>query len=318
MLLNPISNNDLIQKWMNKPYYSLDCYLKTNYGEKIYKIALNGGMTCPNRDGTIDTRGCIFCSAGGSGEFAAPLSPIHMQIEYGKSLFHDKKTGIHYIAYFQSYSNTYAPIEKLSILYEEALKESSVAGLSIATRPDCIHEECIDLLLSLKGKYPDKFIWIELGLQTIHEKTAEYIRRGYSLSCFDETMTRLRNAEIPVVAHMIIGLPSENIDMNLATVAYLNQSGIFGIKFHMLHVLRGTDLALQSDSLKLPTKEEYIDTLIQCIEHLNPNIVIHRLTGDGPKDATIAPLWSLNKRDVLNTLHREMRERNTWQGRYYN
>lgn len=307
-------------KWADKPYYSLDNYFKTTYHEKMYKIALDAGMTCPNRDGTLDTRGCIFCSAGGSGDFAAPRTlSIHEQIQYGQEALSKKLTGNRFVAYFQAYTNTYAPISVLRRLYTEALSEPSIVGISIATRPDCISTEVLNLLLELHNEYPNKFIWIELGLQTIHPQTASYIRRGYPLSVFDEVVASLHRIDIPIIVHVILGLPGEDNEMTLQTIQYLNQLPIWGIKLQLLHVIENTDLAVdwKNEMFTLPSKENYLELLIDCIERLRPNIVIHRLTGDGPASKTLAPLWSLHKRDILNSFHRRMKERNTWQGKLY-
>ena len=306
-------------QWGDKPYHSLDYYLKNTYGEKIYKIALDAGMTCPNRDGKLDTRGCIFCSAGGSGDFASHGASIREQLENGKKLFRDKKTGTRFIAYFQSFTNTYAKPDRLKCLFEEALSEQDVVGISIATRPDCLEQPVIELLSSLKKDFPDKFIWIELGLQTIHEQTALYIRRGYPLVVFEDALARLQSADIPVIVHMILGLPSETKDMMLDTCRYLSGKKIFGIKLQLLHVLKNTDLAMEffKKSFEILEFEEYIDIIISCLEHLPPDVVIHRVTGDGPKELLIEPTWSLNKRNVLNTLHKKLRIGGTFQGRLY-
>lgn len=307
-------------KWLDKPYYSLDAYCKNTYGHKCYKIALNAGMTCPNRDGTLDTRGCIFCSAGGSGDFAASGNDILSQIVSGKQCFGNKKTGEHFIAYFQAYTNTYAPLPYLRKVFTEALKTSEICGISIATRPDCLGHEVLALLEELKDTFPGKFIWIELGLQTIHETTARYIRRGYKLDCFETALANLSNIDIPVIVHVILGLPGETEEQIYQTIRYLNDKNIFGIKLQLLHVLEGTDLAMDylQGVFRTYEKEEYLDILIHCLELLSPDIVIHRVTGDGPKDILIAPLWSTNKRDVLNTLHKKMKEQNTYQGRLWN
>lgn len=313
-----------IKRWNDKPYNNLDYHLKSIYGKKIYKIAIDGGMTCPNRDGSIDTRGCIFCSKGGSGEFAASFDvnnpSVLAQLEKGKELI-AKKTldGTQYIAYFQPYSNTYAPIDYLSKLYEEALSDSECVGLSIGTRPDCLSSDVLDLLNSLKEKYEEKLIWIELGLQTIHRDTAIYIRRGYELSRFEEAVSNLNNIGIPIIVHLILGLPGETPEMMYASIEYLNTFNIFGVKLQLLHVLNDTDLVYDYNERKFDvlSQEEYTNILIGCIERLNPEIVIHRVTGDGPKDKLIAPDWSKNKRNVLNTLLSEMKKRNTWQGRLY-
>lgn len=303
-------------------YYSLNNYLKETYGEKIYKIAIDAGLSCPNRDGKLDTRGCIFCSAGGSGDFAISrkdFPTISEQIEAGVSLFSEKKTGNRFIAYFQAYTNTYGPIEYLNTIYSEALSHPLIAGISIATRPDCLEKDILSLLAALKDTYPDKFIWIELGLQTIHEDTALYIRRGYPLSVFEKALEDLEKVDIPVIVHVILGLPGETNDKILETIDYLAKGKIFGIKLQLLHILKGTGLAkeYEQNNFAVYTKEEYIDLVIDCIEHLPQNIVIHRITGDGPKKLLIAPLWSGNKKDVLNSLHHRFKERGAYQGRCF-
>ena len=238
-----------------KPYYSLDAWCKNTYGEKLYKIALDAGLTCPNRDGTLDTRGCIFCSAGGSGDFT-PGSALSIpeQLMAGKQLLRAKKTGSRYIAYFQAYTNTYGPVSYLDSVYRQALSEPDIAGISIATRPDCLGNEVMALLEGLKSDYPDKFIWIELGLQTIHEQTARYIRRGYALSCFTHACDRLHAAGFPVIVHVILGLPGETTEMVLETIRFLNGCGIFGIKLQLLHILDNTDLAGEYRAGKVPEK----------------------------------------------------------------
>ena len=334
--------NSLSPLWGDKPYYSLNEYCKNVYHEKLYKIALDAGFTCPNRDGTLGHRGCIFCSAGGSGDFAiknysntamqstnadsdtqknAAIKPISRQLEEGLTLFKGKKTGTRFIAYFQAFTNTYAPSSYLKQIYTQALSHPDIAGISIATRPDCISEECFILLSELKKQYPDKFIWVELGLQTIHETTAEFIRRGYPLSVFEQTMTKLTAHHIPVIVHVILGLPHESESMQYETINYLNKWKPFGIKLQLLHILKGTDLAdyflEPANHFEALTQENYISLLIGCIERLSPDIVIHRVTGDGPKDLLIAPTWSLNKRNVLNTLHGQMRALNSYQGKLY-
>lgn len=311
------------KRWAGKPYNSLNYYFQTVYGEKIYKVAINGGMTCPNRDGVLDTRGCIFCSKGGSGEFAAPINSdkvdISSQLEFARKRVEDKIHNGKFIAYFQPYTNTYATIDYLEKVYTEAISPEDVVGLSIATRPDCLSGEVMELLGKIKEKYPEKCLWIELGLQTIHRKTVQYIRRCYETAVFEDAMKKLNNAGIPAIVHVILGLPGETKQDMLGTIEYLNTFNIFGIKLQLLHVLKETDLAIDYEKRKFDalTMEEYIDILIECIEHLNPNTVIHRVTGDGPKNLLIAPLWSGNKKLVLNTLLKEMDERNSWQGKKY-
>ena len=305
-----------------KPYYSLDSYLKNTYGEKLYKIAIDAGFTCPNRDGTLGTGGCIFCSAGGSGDYAVKTAEhpcVKDQLAAGISLFGNKKIGQRFIAYFQAYTNTYGPLPHLHALYTEALREPAVAGISIATRPDCVSQDTVTMLVNIMKEFPDKFVWIELGLQTIHEKTADFIRRGYPLEVYDKCVTLLNQAHIPIVTHVILGLPGEMKKHMLSTVDYLNNSGIWGIKFQLLHVLRGTHLASlyeQGDYHPL-SQDAYTELVIDCLEHLAPDIVVHRLTGDGPKDSLLAPRFSLDKRNVLNTLHHTMKERASYQGRLY-
>ena len=304
--------------WMNKPYYSLDTYLKNTFGEKIYKIAIDGGFTCPNRDGSIDTRGCIFCSSGGSGDFAATANqPVSLQIKEGISLFREKKIGQRFIAYFQAYTNTYASTETLRSLYEKALQDDQIIGLSIATRPDCFSADIYALFSDLKRRYPEKFIWIELGLQTKHEKSALFIRRGYSLSVFESCMEKLKELGIPCIIHCILGLPGETKEDMLETVRYVNLLSPFGIKLQLLHVLKNTDLAdlYEKGTFSVLTLDSYLDILTDSLELLSPEIIIHRVTGDGPKELLIAPTWRLNKRNVLNSLHKKMQLQKSYQGK---
>lgn len=290
---------------MGRRYYSLNAFLKNRYGHPVKKIALDAGFTCPNRDGTLDTRGCIFCSAGGSGDFAVPPASVTASEPY--------------IAYFQAYTGTYAPVPRLNRLYREALDDPMTVGISIATRPDCLPEEVLSLLSVLRNDYPDKFIWIELGLQTIHEKTAAYIRRGYPLSCFTHAVSKLHAIEIPVIVHVILGLPGETPAMLLETIDYVNHLSVFGIKLQLLHVLKHTDLAADyaKGFFHILTLDEYLDLLISCIEHLSPEIVLHRVTGDGPKELLLAPLWSAHKKEVLNTLHHRMKLSDSFQGKFW-
>ncbi len=305
-------------RWGEKPYHSLDYMLRERFHEKIYKVTLNGGMTCPNRDGTLGNRGCIFCSAGGSGDFAASKElSVSAQIEQQKAMLKGKRPIQKYIAYFQAYTNTYGPIDHLRSIFTEAIQNPDIVALSIGTRPDCLGKEVLELLDELNQQKP---VWLELGLQTIHESTAQYIRRGYSLSCFNNAVAALRERNIEVIVHTILGLPGETPSEILQTMEYLNQMDIQGIKLQLLHVLRGTDLAedYERGLFSVYTQEEYLNVLVCCLEHLSPDIVIHRLTGDGPKDLLIAPLWASRKREVLNHLHHEMKMRNTWQGRLLN
>ena len=303
--------------WNGKPYHSLDYMLRERYGEKVYKVTLNGGMSCPNRDGTLGSRGCIFCSQGGSGDFAADAAlSVTEQIDSQIAMLSAKRPIHKYIAYFQAYTNTYAPVEYLRKIFTEAIEHPSIVALSIGTRPDCLGEDVLLLLDELNQIKP---VWVELGLQTIHEKTARYIRRGYPLSCFEESVKNLRQRNLEVIVHTILGLPGENREMILETMEYLNQKDIQGIKLQLLHVLKGTDLAADylEGKFKAYEREEYLDLVIECIEHLDPEIVIHRITGDGPKELLLAPLWTSRKREVLNLLHHRMKETKSWQGKSF-
>lgn len=301
--------------WNEKPYHSFSYMLEERFGEKVYKVALNGGMSCPNRDGHIGHRGCIFCSEGGSGDFAsdADLS-ITEQIDSQIAQISKKRPVQKYIAYFQAYTNTYAPVEYLEKIFTEAISHEKVVALSIGTRPDCLPDETIALLKRLNQIKP---VWIELGLQTIHEDTARYIRRGYPLAVFEDSVNRLHAAGIEIIVHTILGLPGENPQKTLETIQYLNNQPISGIKLQLLHVLKNTDLAEEYEHgvFQVLDEDSYLDLLINCLEHLRPDIVVHRVTGDGPKDLLIAPTWSSAKRTVLNHLHHEMKLRGAYQGR---
>ncbi len=306
-----------MENWNGKPYHSFDYMLKERFGEKIYKVALDAGMTCPNRDGTLGSRGCIFCSAGGSGDFAGSRQDsITQQIEKQAASIRQKRGVAKFIAYFQAYTNTYAPVDYLRKIYTEAISHPDIVAISIGTRPDCLGEDILQFLDELNQKKP---VWVELGLQTIHETTARYIRRGYPLSCFEQAVSELRKRNLDVIVHTILGLPGESKNDILSTIEYLNHRDIQGIKLQLLHVLKGTDLAEDylAGKFQVYSMEEYLELVIDCLEHLNPEIVIHRLTGDGPKDLLIAPLWSSAKRTVLNTLHRECKLRHAFQGKQY-
>ncbi len=285
-------------------YYSFNQYLRNKFGCKVYKISINGGFTCPNRDGTIDTRGCIFCSAGGSGDFAeSPFLSITQQIENGKKRVEKKIKSGKYIAYFQAFTNTYGPIDVLREKYFEAVNHPDIVMLSIATRPDCLSSEVLSLLKEINKIKP---VMVELGLQTIHEKTAKYIRRGYSLNVYDEAVRNLKNIGINIVVHLIIGLPFESKEDILESVKYVCDSGIDGIKLQLLHILKGTDLEkdYQNGLFSALSMEEYLDIIKSCVEIIPKNIVIHRLTGDGAKMDLIAPLWSADKKKVLNAINK--------------
>lgn len=289
---------------MPERYTSLNDYLKERFGEKVYKLALSGGMTCPNRDGKIDTRGCIFCSAGGSGDFAESCAlSVTEQIERAKLRVSRKiKTG-KYIAYFQAYTNTYAPVAYLRKIFTEAIRNPCIVALSIATRPDCLPDDVLELLSELNKIKP---VWVELGLQTIHERTAQYIRRGYTLDVYDNAVKRLKNEQIDVITHVILGLPMETNEDMYRTVQYVCNGGVSGIKLQLLHVLKGTDLARDYEKglFNVLTMQEYLNILDNCIDIIPKSVVIHRLTGDGAKKDLIAPLWSADKKRVINEINK--------------
>lgn len=310
--------------WGEKRYVSLDYYLKDTFGEKVYKVSLQGGMTCPNRDGKIDTRGCIFCSAGGSGDFAAPMcASVTEQIDSAiEGIRKAKRVGNKFIAYFQAYTNTYASVDYLRNLFTEAIQHPEIVALSIGTRPDCLQEDVLALLEELNHIKP---VWVELGLQTIHERTAAFIRRGYSLSVFEDAVRRLTRAKIQVIVHVIVGLPFESREELMQTIQYLGgfspakkgQLQVNGIKLQLLHVLKGTDLERYLPYFHVLSLEEYTDIVIECMERLPQDVVIHRITGDGPRKLLLAPMWSASKKTVMNRIHREMKKRDSWQGKQF-
>ena len=283
-------------------------YCKKQFGEKLYKISLDGGMSCPNRDGKLDTRGCIFCSAGGSGDFTPDRRiPLDEQIEDAKKRVSSKYKGTHYIAYFQAYTNTYAPVEKLRALFMPVIKREDIAVLSIATRPDCLSDEVLDLLRELNDIKP---VWVELGLQTIHEKTVDYIRRGYPLPVYDKAIRDLDKIGIHTITHLILGLPGETKEDMLQSVRYVAACGSQGIKLQLLHVLKGTDLASDYEKGLFQTLsfDEYMDLLADCVRLLPKDMVVHRLTGDCPKNLLMAPMWSADKKRVMNTIHQRLKK----------
>ena len=307
-----------MNSWNGKPYHSLDFHLKEMFGRKVYKLALDGGMTCPNRDGSVGRGGCIFCSQGGSGDFAVKKRlSLREQADLAKRLV-EKKAGPDalYIAYFQSYTNTYAPLPYLEALFAEAISLPEVCALSIGTRPDCLPDETVALLSRLNQEKP---VWVELGLQTIHESTARFIRRGYPLSCFEASLKELKSAELTVIVHVILGLPGETREDTLETIRYLADLKIDGIKLQLLHVLKGTDLdrLYRQGVFQVLELSQYLELVGGCLKLLPPETVIHRLTGDGPKSLLTAPLWSGNKRLVLNSMARYLKENKIYQGQEY-
>lgn len=294
-------------------YNSLNNYLRNKFGKKVYKISVDGGFTCPNRDGKISTGGCIFCSAKGSGDFATSKSlSITQQIEQGKERVRSKTKDNSFIAYFQAFTNTYAPIDVLESKFTEAINHKDIVALSVATRPDCFDDNVLKLLEKLNKIKP---VWVELGLQTIKESSVDYIRRGYENSVYVDTATKLRNIGIEVITHIILGLPNENkLDMLRSVDFACKYSN--GIKLQLLHILKGTDLLKDYEDSKFNalTMEQYIDILCDAVSIIPKNVIIHRLTGDGDKKILVAPLWSGNKKVVLNTINKTFEERNIIQG----
>ena len=310
-----------------KRYYSLNEYCRHTFGDKVYRLSLNGGMTCPNRDGFLSTGGCTFCSEGGSGDFAACYDvSISAQIAEAKTRIQQKTDCSKFIAYFQAYTNTYAPLAHLRRIYTEALQEPDIVALSIGTRCDCLSNDILDLLEELtqcQWTSPtgttQKPIWVELGLQTIHDTTHARLNTHTTIEAFDIAVTNLQARDIPVIAHVILGLPGESKEMMLKTITHVASAPIAGVKLQLLHILKGTKLACEyaAAPFSLFELEEYCDFVIDCLEILPPDMVIHRLTGDGPRKLLIAPLWSTDKKRVLNTISKRLKERNTWQGRLY-
>ena len=295
----------------------LNDFLKEKFNEKIYKVSLDGGFTCPNRDGKVSRGGCIFCSENGSGDFTATkLKSIHAQIEEQIDLVSKKYKGDKYIAYFQNFTNTYAEVSYLRKIYEEALSHEKIVGLAIATRPDCLGDDVLELLAELNKK---TFLWVELGLQTLNDYVAKYFNRAYETEIYKETSEKLNRLNIKFVTHIIIGLPKEENDDYLKTAIFAQNCGTWGIKLHLMYVVKNTPLEklyLNGD-LKVNTKEEYVEKVVNVLENISSEIVVHRLTGDGDRETLVAPLWSIKKIDVLNSIHKELKRRNTYQGKLY-
>ena len=305
-------------KYFNeKRFYSLNQFLREKFGDKVYKISIDGGFSCPNRDGTIGSQGCIYCSERGSGDFAGSRNlTIDQQFEQVKKIMNNKWKSRKYIAYFQAYTNTYAPVNILREKYYQAIEKEGVVALSVATRPDSISEEALDLLEEINSKM---YTFIELGLQSSNEETAKLINRGYPLSVFEDALKRIRKRNIDVVVHIIFGLPGENKNNMLDTVKYLSGQDIQGIKFHLLHLLKNTPLVdlYNRGDFRFLTEEEYIDILTDSIGILPETIVIHRLTGDAPRELLIGPMWSLKKWEILNNIDKTLKDKNIYQGLYF-
>ena len=302
---------------MIRKIYMLNDFLKEKFNEKIYKVSLDGGFTCPNRDGKVSRGGCIFCSENGSGDFTATkLKSIHAQIEEQIDLVSKKYKGDKYIAYFQNFTNTYAEVSYLRKIYEEALSHEKIVGLAIATRPDCLEDDVLELLAELNKK---TFLWVELGLQTLNDDVAKYFNRAYETEIYKEASKKLNRLSIKFVTHIIIGLPKEENDDYLKTAIFAQNCGTWGIKLHLMYVVKNTPLEklyLNGD-LKVNTKEEYVEKVVNVLENISSEIVVHRLTGDGDRETLVAPLWSIKKIDVLNSIHKELKRRNTYQGKLY-
>ncbi|WP_314326794.1 TIGR01212 family radical SAM protein [Fusobacterium pseudoperiodonticum] len=302
---------------MIRKIYMLNDFLKEKFNEKIYKVSLDGGFTCPNRDGKVSRGGCIFCSENGSGDFTATkLKSIHAQIEEQIDLVSKKYKGDKYIAYFQNFTNTYAEVSYLRKIYQEALSHEKIVGLAIATRPDCLGDDVLELLAELNKK---TFLWVELGLQTVNDDVAKYFNRAYETEIYKEASKKLNKLNIKFVTHIIIGLPKEEEDDYLKTAIFAQNCGTWGIKLHLMYVVKNTPLEklyLNGD-LKVNTKEEYVEKIINILENISSEVVVHRLTGDGDRETLVAPLWSIKKIDVLNSIHKELKRRNTYQGKLY-
>ncbi len=303
-------------EWDGKRYHSLNYFLRNKFGEKVFKISLDAGFTCPNRDGALSDIGCIFCSPRGSGDFTISWDNISEQFDKAKAMMAKKWMKGKLIAYFQAYTNTYAPVEELREKYYSIIDKENLVGIAIATRPDCLPPEVMELLKELNEK---TYLWVELGLQTVNENTAKLINCGYTLESYKGAVKSLKESGIDIVTHCILGLPGETQEDMLKTVDFVANTGTQGIKLHLLHLLEDTPMVklYKEKKLRLLEKDEYVDLIIDCVERLPADMVIHRLTGDGPRSTLIAPKWSLNKWEVLNAIDDRFIERNTWQGKKF-
>ncbi|MBN1034004.1 TIGR01212 family radical SAM protein [Clostridium botulinum] len=303
--------------WNGKRYHSLNYFLREKFGEKVFKISLDGGFSCPNRDGKVSKGGCVFCSARGSGDYAGSRNfSITNQFNNVKTMMANKWKSGKYIAYFQAYTNTYAPVDELRQKYEEAINQEGVVALSIATRPDCLEDDVLDLIEELSKKL---YVWVELGLQTINDDVAKKINRGYDLKVFDDAMTRLKERNIDVVVHSILGLPGESQHDMLKTIDYIAHSGAQGIKLHLLHLMKDTKMVelYESGELQFLSQEDYIKLICKAVSMLPKEMVVHRLTGDAPRDLLIGPMWSLKKWEVLNAIDKTLEDNDIYQGKNF-
>lgn len=305
------------QLWGDKRFHTWNYEMREALGGKVFKVMLDAGFTCPNRDGNIATGGCTFCSARGSGDFAGSRrDDLVTQFNKIRDLQHQKWPEANYIGYFQAYTNTYAPVEQLREYYEVILQQPGVVGLSIATRPDCLPDDVIEYLAELNQR---TYLWVEMGLQTVHESTSELINRAHDTQCYLDAVAKLRKHNIRVCAHIIYGLPGETHEMMLDTGKAVAQMDVQGIKIHLLHLMRKTPMVKQYEAglLQFLEKDEYVKLIVDTLEILPPEMIVHRLTGDAPRDLLIGPMWSLKKWEVLNAFDKLLLERNTWQGKYW-
>lgn len=305
------------KEWNGKRYHSLNYFLREKFGEKVFKISLDGGFSCPNRDGKISKGGCVFCSERGSGDYAGDRQlSISDQFDDIKEMMSKKWKSGKYIAYFQAYTNTYAPVDELRRKYEEALNKEGVVAIAIATRPDCLGEDVLDLLDEINKKV---YLWIELGLQTSNDETAKRINRGYKLEVFEEAMKKLKERNIDVVVHDILGLPGETKEDMLNTVNYIAHSGAKGIKLHLLHLMKDTPMVslYEKGKIEFLSEEEYIDLIVKAVSMLPEDMVVHRLTGDAPRALLIGPMWSLKKWEILNAIDKKFEDEDLWQGKEF-
>ena len=306
-----------MKEWNGKRYHSLNYFLRNKFNEKVFKISLDGGFSCPNRDGTISKGGCLFCSESGSGDYAGNrVLSIGKQFCDIKEMMNKKWKEGKYIAYFQAFTNTYASVDELREKYKEAIKQEGVVALAIATRPDCLGEDVLDLLEEINK---DVYVWVELGLQTVSDETARKINRGYKLDVYEDAIYRLKKRNIDFVTHCIFGLPGETKDDMLNTVKYISKTGSKGIKFHLLHLMKNTPMVklYERGELEFLSQDDYIDLICKGISMIPEEMVVHRLTGDAPRDLLIGPMWSLKKWEVLNAIDKALVDNEIYQGKYF-
>ncbi len=306
-----------MKEWNGKRYHSLNYFLRNKFNEKVFKISLDGGFSCPNRDGTISIGGCLFCSESGSGDYAGNRTlSIGKQFCDIKEMMNKKWKEGKYIAYFQAFTNTYAPVEELRRKYKEAIKQEGVVALAIATRPDCLGDDVLDLLEEINKEV---YVWVELGLQTVSDETARKINRGYKLEVYEDAIRRLKERNIDFVTHCIFGLPGETKEDMLKSVDYIAHSGSKGIKFHLLHLMKNTPMVklYERGELEFVSQDDYIDLICKSIAMLPEEMIVHRLTGDAPRDLLIGPIWSLKKWEILNAIDKALIDNEIYQGKEF-